>query len=384
MAREKLPCIGGKGRVSGNVIRGRGRGSANVYINQTRCAHQDQDSVPQPQPHNEWPLLLPLSLVIPQKPQSHFCGGVGVASPATEDRSRRPRQTPGEENVVPIGLEIESSREQGNTVPTGHPLQISRCQQPVRNDVEAEAGDVLVSAIGEYCGIAQANTVTAEIGIENYDDYKVSSGLNHDDDGQYSRLLEIDENCPSPLADFNFDFDFDFEEFNYYDDIAPLPFPWLSRPGQNLYLLNSGYLIWQILLNCTRIYTIPSVPCDYFWPPSNSVHDSGWSAWSEPNCTKCEDLGKYCRLSSRDNSKKNETDCFDIPNYTPPGGETKRPHVNRGDRPSMKTVVQMLEGDGKTLAMPLNSFSTTNQSITRGNMGGRPFSSMLEIISESD
>lgn len=110
-----------------------------------------------------------------------------MASPATEDRSRRPRRLPGEENVVPIGLEIESSREQGNTVPTGQPLQISRCQQPVRNDVEAEAGDVLVSAIGEYCGIAQANTVTAEIGIENYD------GLNHDDDGQYSRLLEIDE-----------------------------------------------------------------------------------------------------------------------------------------------------------------------------------------------
>ncbi|XP_058219357.1 rust resistance kinase Lr10-like [Rhododendron vialii] len=55
-----------------------------------------------------------------------------------------------------------------------------------------------------------------------------------------------------------------------------------------------------------------------------------------------------------------------------------------GDRPSMKAVVQMLEGDGKTLAMPPNPFSTTSQSITRGNMGGRHFSSVLEIISESD
>ncbi|KAF7140688.1 hypothetical protein RHSIM_Rhsim06G0180000 [Rhododendron simsii] len=55
-----------------------------------------------------------------------------------------------------------------------------------------------------------------------------------------------------------------------------------------------------------------------------------------------------------------------------------------GDRPSMKAVVQMLEGDGETLAMPPNPFSTTSRSITRGNMGGRHFSSMLEIISESD
>ncbi|KAI8551178.1 hypothetical protein RHMOL_Rhmol06G0165000 [Rhododendron molle] len=55
-----------------------------------------------------------------------------------------------------------------------------------------------------------------------------------------------------------------------------------------------------------------------------------------------------------------------------------------GDRPSMKTVVEMLEGDGKTLAMPPNPFSTTNGSITRENMGGRHFSSILEIISESD
>ncbi|XP_058219340.1 rust resistance kinase Lr10-like [Rhododendron vialii] len=54
------------------------------------------------------------------------------------------------------------------------------------------------------------------------------------------------------------------------------------------------------------------------------------------------------------------------------------------DRPSMKTVVQMLEGDGDTWGMPPNPFSTTNGSITRGNMGGRHFSSILEIISESD
>ncbi|KAF7140259.1 hypothetical protein RHSIM_Rhsim06G0113000 [Rhododendron simsii] len=141
--------------------------------------------------------------------------------------------------------------------------------------------------------------------------------------------------CHSPLADFN------FELFNH-DDYAPLP--WLSRPGQNLYLLDSVYMIWQILLNCTKMYTIPSVPCDIFW--SRSLRDSdglsGWSAWSEPNCTKCEVLGKYCRLSSRDNSKKNETDCFDIPHYMPPRGETKSPHVSRGLIPTSLVVLVVL------------------------------------------
>lgn len=48
-----------------------------------------------------------------------FCGGVGVAS-AAEDRPRRPRRVaapPGEENVLPIGLEIESSGEEGPVNP---------------------------------------------------------------------------------------------------------------------------------------------------------------------------------------------------------------------------------------------------------------------------
>ncbi|KAI8527059.1 hypothetical protein RHMOL_Rhmol12G0046700 [Rhododendron molle] len=36
-AREKLPCIGGKGRGSGNVIRGRGRGSTNVVRGRGRA-----------------------------------------------------------------------------------------------------------------------------------------------------------------------------------------------------------------------------------------------------------------------------------------------------------------------------------------------------------
>ncbi|KAL7185218.1 hypothetical protein ACSBR2_027196 [Camellia fascicularis] len=50
-----------------------------------------------------------------------------------------------------------------------------------------------------------------------------------------------------------------------------------------------------------------------------------------------------------------------------------------GDRPLMKVVVQMLEGDGDTLAMPPNPFTTTNPRTTTG---GKSFDSKLEVISE--
>ncbi|KAF7140252.1 hypothetical protein RHSIM_Rhsim06G0112600 [Rhododendron simsii] len=117
--------------------------------------------------------------------------------------------------------------------------------------------------------------------------------------------------CPSSLAD----------SFIYnYNEYAPLP--WLSRPGHNLLLMNSDYLITRTLLNCSKMHTL-SVPCFYLYPHRDYVYDSeglwGWSAWSEPSCTKCEENGTYCRLSSRSNhSNMNETECFDIPK--PPRG----------------------------------------------------------------
>ncbi|CAL5344117.1 unnamed protein product [Camellia sinensis] len=54
------------------------------------------------------------------------------------------------------------------------------------------------------------------------------------------------------------------------------------------------------------------------------------------------------------------------------------------DRPSMKVVVQMLEGDGDTLTVPHSPFASTNPMPTRGTPGGRTFESELEVISESD
>ncbi|XP_057508147.1 rust resistance kinase Lr10-like [Actinidia eriantha] len=51
------------------------------------------------------------------------------------------------------------------------------------------------------------------------------------------------------------------------------------------------------------------------------------------------------------------------------------------DRPSMKVVVEMMEGDGGTLTVPPSPFGSTNPEA-RGTMGGRPFNSELEVISE--
>ncbi|KAL7229979.1 hypothetical protein ACSBR2_008516 [Camellia fascicularis] len=52
------------------------------------------------------------------------------------------------------------------------------------------------------------------------------------------------------------------------------------------------------------------------------------------------------------------------------------------DRPSMNVVVKMLEGDGDTLIMPANPFSSTNPTATSAVVDVRPVNSELEIIVE--
>ncbi|XP_058206132.1 rust resistance kinase Lr10-like isoform X2 [Rhododendron vialii] len=54
------------------------------------------------------------------------------------------------------------------------------------------------------------------------------------------------------------------------------------------------------------------------------------------------------------------------------------------DRPSMHVVIQMLEGDGDTLIKPPNPFASTNPTMTTGQANGRPFTSELEVIVESE
>ncbi|KAL6321140.1 hypothetical protein AAG906_012912 [Vitis piasezkii] len=52
------------------------------------------------------------------------------------------------------------------------------------------------------------------------------------------------------------------------------------------------------------------------------------------------------------------------------------------DRPTMKTVVQMLEGEGDNLTMPPNPFSSTTPTSTTASRPPRPLQQELEIISE--
>ncbi|KAI8551182.1 hypothetical protein RHMOL_Rhmol06G0165200 [Rhododendron molle] len=71
------------------------------------------------------------------------------------------------------------------------------------------------------------------------------------------------------------------------------------------------------------MYTIPSVLCRGLRYLTSDVQ----SWWPNPYCWKCEVIGKYCRLSSSNNSKKHETECFDIPKPPRGRGETKSPLV---------------------------------------------------------
>ncbi|KAF7140527.1 hypothetical protein RHSIM_Rhsim06G0120400 [Rhododendron simsii] len=119
---------------------------------------------------------------------------------------------------------------------------------------------------------------------------------------------------------------------DHYNIYEYTPLQCLSRQGQNLYLLKSDYLIRQNLLNCKKMDTIPCL--NLYLPPYNFDCSRGRSRWSEPSCRKCGEERKYCRMSSSNNSKKHETECFgtipqtDITNYhMPPRGEKKSPLV---------------------------------------------------------
>ncbi|XP_047316308.1 rust resistance kinase Lr10-like [Impatiens glandulifera] len=54
------------------------------------------------------------------------------------------------------------------------------------------------------------------------------------------------------------------------------------------------------------------------------------------------------------------------------------------NRPSMKAVVQMLEGDGNALTLPPNPFVSTDSTANKGIIRRETFTSSLEVISESE
>ena len=54
------------------------------------------------------------------------------------------------------------------------------------------------------------------------------------------------------------------------------------------------------------------------------------------------------------------------------------------DRPSMKVVVQMVEGEGDKLTMPPNPFASTNTKRVNASMHARHLNQELEVIPELD
>ena len=54
------------------------------------------------------------------------------------------------------------------------------------------------------------------------------------------------------------------------------------------------------------------------------------------------------------------------------------------DRPSMKVVVQMLEGKGDKLTMPPNPFASTNTTRLNASIPARRLNQELEVIPELD
>ena len=54
------------------------------------------------------------------------------------------------------------------------------------------------------------------------------------------------------------------------------------------------------------------------------------------------------------------------------------------DRPSMKVVVQMLEGEGNKLTMPPNPFASTSPTKINVSMPTRRLNQELEVILESE
>ncbi|KAF7141513.1 hypothetical protein RHSIM_Rhsim06G0111200 [Rhododendron simsii] len=128
----------------------------------------------------------------------------------------------------------------------------------------------------------------------------------------------------------------------YYDYYTYASLPCLSRPGHHLYLMKSDS-IRQNLLNCTKMHTIPSVPCIYLEYLDSSRN---WTRWdNEPiDCWKCEEEGTYCRRSSSNNSKKYETECFN-----------PKPPTTRGTSHHL-----ILQKKRKNVLLRLSSMRTSN------------------------
>ncbi|KAK7827213.1 putative ring-h2 finger protein atl21a [Quercus suber] len=135
---------------------------------------------------------------------------------------------------------------------------------------------------------------------------------------------------------------------------------------QEVYVFPSDSYIADLpILSCRKIYSFSSDPHDSFAYGSPFVE----LTWSRPKCGYCEEKGKKCRFEN--NSTDLKTECFD-------------PDKDKVDRPSMKVVVPMLEGEGDKLTMPPNPFASTSPTRINVSMLSRRLNQELEVILESE
>nr|GME02129.1 rust resistance kinase Lr10-like [Ipomoea batatas] len=214
--------------------------------------------------------------------------------------------------------------------------------------------------------------------------------------------------------------------------------PCLSGPGYRVYAFDSSTEATRWPLSCVKMYNISDVPYSILSPPDYVANPGESLKWSTPFCKNCEDLGKYCRLEKNrknvtecyDPTPDKDTSCSmkkgmiagitvgvllisGIVGYTlyriislkkrkhkdqEMKGKEISIHIekeidrkivkkvtvvglwcvqwNPADRPSMKVVIQMLEGENVP-AMPPNPFDSP-EPIAKAIVEGSLFDSEIQ------
>ncbi|KAM7461714.1 hypothetical protein LguiA_029835 [Lonicera macranthoides] len=177
----------------------------------------------------------------------------------------------------------------------------------------------------------------------------------------------------------------------------PTLVPCLSGPGYQIYAVYYQRTLNDELTNCVKIHNISSVPFDLFEHPQSDL----WLSWKEPNCNMCKSKGEMCRWKNYNTTAaaagEPELECV-TKTITELGikiEEEEHAQIAKKlmivglcciqwsplDRPSMKTVVQMLEGKGDMLAMPPNPFASIGRHES-SNKPARAINRELKVISE--
>ncbi|KAK9103840.1 hypothetical protein Sjap_021094 [Stephania japonica] len=246
-----------------------------------------------------------------------------------------------------------------------------------------------------------------------------SSPFSQIKDGSYyydSNLLTI-FNCSTTNNDI----------LHVAQDYSAVPINCLNVRGYRVFAVQ-GTLDSVPLTSCTAVETtilpIPPPKDRYFFREEdlNSQSSQTRLNWSLPRCSHCEAHGQRCRLKERSigspDKDLNETECFFVPNTharerrlikrVVPAEHLEIKVESEGDdekiakklsivglwciqwypvdRPSISSVIQMLEGETENLTIPPNPFaSTTTPEKNTGNIRERPRDyHALSIISEHD